>query len=286
MQLLETTWREQHQVQLAGVSEFVGAHLERRGHGQKHPVWDFLFQYYDVKPSLLLRFSPGFGVELEGAKGFCERREWTPTQSGAVLDLSRFPLHRLNSARAILTLLEATHKRSARHDCFGLHEWAMVYRAADTRHPLPLRLPAPDIESLVETQTVRCSHFDAVRFFTREALPLNVLQPQSDNRAEFEQPGCIHANMDLWKWATKFSPWLASELLVSAFWLAKNARELDMRASPYDLSSFGFEPVRIETPEGRREYAGLQRAVAERAAPVRERLIAAYRELIEAVEAI
>lgn len=277
-------WQARARAERADLEPFVAAHLERRRRGQKHPVWDFLFDYYGFKPSHLLRFSPGLGVELVGAHEECERREWTRTLHGAVLDVAQLPLHRLNGARETLAILEATSSRSARHDCFGLHEWAMVYRAQEVRHALPLRLPTPEIETLVESQTLRCSHFDAVRFFTNDALPLNTLNPKSHNRADFEQPGCIHANMDLYKHAIKFAPWLASELMISAFWLAKDARELDMRASPYDLQSFGFEPVAIETAEGRRHYAGLQRAVAERAAPIRARLIAAYRELIDAVE--
>jgi len=279
-------WQKRAQSESADLEPFVAAHLDRRRRAQTHPVWDFLFGYYDFKPSHLLRFSPGLGVELEGAHEFCERREWTPTPNGAILDLAQFPLHRLNGARETLAVLEATQNRTARHDCFGLHEWAMVYRAREVRHPLPLRLPDSQIESFVESQTLRCSHFDAVRFFTDDALPLNTLNPKSGNRAEFEQPGCIHANMDLYKWATKFAPWIASKLMIDAFWLAKDARELDMRASPYDLRSFGFEPITLETSEGRREYAGLQREVAMRAAPIRERLIGTYRELIEAVEGV
>jgi hypothetical protein len=46
-----------------------------------------------------------------------------------------------------------------------------------------------------------------------------------------------------------------------------------MRASPYDLADLGYEPVRVETPEGRAEYAAAQRGFAERAAPLRRRLI-------------
>ena len=46
-----------------------------------------------------------------------------------------------------------------------------------------------------------------------------------------------------------------------------------MRASPYDLADLGFAPVRIETPEGKQEYAAAQRGFADRAAPLRERLI-------------
>ncbi len=222
-------------------------------------------------------------MELEGGTEFAERGEWKVTERGASLDIARFPVHRLGGARDILALLEATHHRPARHDCFGWHEWAMVYRADSTRHAQPLRLSNENIAALLETQTLRCSHYDAVRFWTPGALPLNTLAPQAHDRNAWEQPGCIHANMDLYKFAAKFAPWIPSRLVVEAFLVAKEARELDMRASPYDLSAFGCEPVLLETPEGRREYATLQREMAQRAAPVRVRLIAAYKLLIETV---
>jgi hypothetical protein len=54
-----------------------------------------------------------------------------------------------------------------------------------------------------------------------------------------------------------------------------------MRASPYDLSALGYEPVRIETPAGRAEYAAAQRAFAQRGQALRDRLVAA----IDAVRA-
>jgi hypothetical protein len=102
---------------------------------------------------------------------------------------------------------------------------------------------------------------------------MNRIQPTLERRVELEQPGCIHANMDLYKWAAKAMPWVGSELLLDCFELATELRDLDMRASPYDLSAWGREPVRIETPEGRRMYEGEQRRLALKAAPLRERLI-------------
>jgi len=278
--LSQAQWQERARLETLALAPFVAAHLERRKRGQKHPVWDFLFEYYGFKPSHLLRFSPGLGVVLEGAEEFCERKEWKEHPSGVSLDVTQFPVHRIEGTRDTLRVLEATANRAPRHDCFGLHEWAMVYRAKEIRHDQPLRLAPAEIEELLETQTVRCSHFDAVRFFSDDALPLNVLHPRAQNRADFEQPGCIHANMDLYKWATKLAPYLPSALMIEAFWLAKDARELDMRAAPYDLRAFGIEPIPIETAEGRREYAILQRAIAERATPVRARLIEVYREFL------
>lgn len=102
---------------------------------------------------------------------------------------------------------------------------------------------------------------------------MNRLQPTLDSRISLEQPGCVHANMDLYKWAAKSMPWIGSELLLNCFELAIELRDLDMRASPYDLTAWGREPVRIETPEGRRTYEIEQRRLAEKAASLRERLI-------------
>lgn len=69
-------------------------------------------------------------------------------------------------------------------------------------------------------------------------------------------------------------PLAPAELIADCFELARDIRELDMRASPYDLAALGFAPVKIETPEGRADYERAQRAFALRARPLRERLLA------------
>jgi hypothetical protein len=88
--------------------------------------------------------------------------------------------------------------------------------------------------------------------------------------------------MDLYKFAHKIAPWCSSELIADAFMLAADARRIDMRASPYDLQDQGFEPIRIETTDGREEYVREQRRIAEQAVPVRSALIQVYRELLDA----
>jgi hypothetical protein len=45
-----------------------------------------------------------------------------------------------------------------------------------------------------------------------------------------------------------------------------------MRASPYDFSRLGVEPVRIETAEGKAAYLSAQRAFAERGSKLRSLL--------------
>jgi hypothetical protein len=170
--------------------------------------------------------------------------------------------------------VSATAARPGRFGCFGLHEWAMVYRTSDPRHTVPLRLGAAGTDAVVESMPVTCTHHDAFRFFTDAARPLNALQPRREDQIALEQPGCLHATMDLYKWAYKLLPATPAELLGDCFALAAEVRELDMRASPYDLSAHGYIPVRIEEPAGRAEYAATQRGFTTRAAPLRDRLLA------------
>jgi hypothetical protein len=128
---------------------------------------------------------------------------------------------------------------------------------------------------------LRCTHFDAFRFFTGPARPRNAVQLTRLGQMEAEQPGCLHAGMDLYRFAAKLLPLIDSDLLMDAFELAWAARELDMRASPYDLREFGYEPVQIETALGRAEYVRGQAALAERATVVRTALLARCEELLE-----
>src|SRR5215468_10898052 len=235
----------------ARLAPYVEPHLERRRRGVPHPVHDFLFTYYSFSPAKLLDWQPGW-----------------PASGSAALLAKRAPL-----VATTVQLLRATSARPATFACFGLHEWAMVHRTDETRHPVPLRLGAAGTDEVVESHRISCSHFDAYRFFSPSAAPLNRLRPGRDDRAAYEQPGCLHATMDLYKHAFRLWPLVGSDLVADCFELAWDVRTVDMRAAPYDLASWGFPPIRIETPEGKQEYAALQRGFAERATPLRARLI-------------
>ena len=242
---------------------------------------DFLFEYYPYPLALLEKWHPGVGVTLEW-----DSPALPAPFSGRCYSLSAGVLFAdvaLISAKGrerlgwISELLVATQDRLPNFACHGLHEWAMVYGGMKGRHEktTPLRLLQSEIDALVESRALCCSHHDAFRFFARGARPLNRLQPSLDLRVAFEQPGCVHANMDLYKWAAKSMPWIGTELLVDCFELALELRDLDMRASPYDLTAWGREPVYIETAEGRRIYETEQRRLASLAVPLRARLISA-----------
>ncbi|MEO7061692.1 MAG: hypothetical protein ABI083_18370, partial [Lapillicoccus sp.] len=175
-------------------------------------------------------------------------------------------------------LLTRTLERPAHLGCFGLHEWAMAYRLPEEqqRHAdWPLRLGPAGTDAVVERHQVTCSHYDAFRFFTPPARPLNAVVLRRDSQLASEQPGCLHAGMDVYKWAYKLSPAVPSDLVADCFDLAREIRVLDMRAAPYDLSELGYEPVPIETPAGRTAYLEAQRDFADRSQQLRRRLLAA-----------
>lgn len=284
MNLLRTTeWVARKRSHELRVHELLSEHLRRRSHGVKHPVFDFLFEYYSFRSTNLGIWSPGVGVTLEKSpKHTLPALAWETTPAGVELSLRKLSPRRVQSLEWIIDLLTKTQQRPARFGCHGLHEWAMVYRSPEFRYlgSVPLRLSLEEIAQIVDTQGLCCTHYDAFRFFTQAARPLNSVQPSWDERLAMEQRGCLHVNMDLYKWASKFWPWVNAELLVDTFELALEARKIDMRASPYNLEEFGFKPIPIETEQGRLEYEQEQREIATRAIPLRARLIHALDSLL------
>lgn len=264
------------------MSPMADAFVERRKQGQIHPVHDFLFTYYNLSPNKLKQWVPSFEQSLEVNRDTFSLYPWFNEQWFVVENNVLF----INPERASQTVLGLAAfvkdlcinilERTPRFGCFGLHEWAMVYKASQEQlryQHRPLRMDPDSLSRFVESQKLRCTHYDAFRFYTEEAKPLNVFKPSLETRLEMEQAGCVHANMDLYKWAIKLWPWVGSDFISQAFLLAVECRELDMRASPYDLLQDGFPPICIETEEGRREYQKKQQELTEKSIPLRRELM-------------
>lgn len=274
--LPEPVWHAHAAAHRERVGAITGPHRERAQRGQSHPVLDFLFTYYSHRPSRLERWHPGPGVTLAGpsAQEYLHRPGYRRNADGVRLDPAALDARAHRTASFVRELLAATASRPPHLGCSGLHEWALVYRSPEVRHPdWPLRLGREDTDDVLESLPLHCTHHDAFRFFTLAARPRNAVAPARTDQVALEQPGCLHATMDLYKWAYKLDPACPSSLKADCLELAVAVRELDMRASPYDLRELGYQPVRIETPAGRAEYATAQARFAERAAPLRQRLI-------------
>jgi hypothetical protein len=278
------TWMPLARAHAERADAMTAGHRARRATGERHAIEDFLYDYYGTRPAQLRRWHPGVGTGLVPLRGSPEHASWkwyrTYPDGVVTLDTEAYMQARGESVRYIHGLLTATASRPVFSGCFGLHEWAMVYRQPERRHPLPLRLGQAGTDRVVESHPIRCTHFDAFRFFTPEAVGLNRLQPTRATQVDLDQPGCLHAAMDCHKWAGKLGPAVPGALALDCFALAADIRLLDMQASPYDLSSYGQPAVKIETPEGKAEYIARQREFARRAAALRARLIRVCDELL------
>ena len=275
-------WRAAEERHRAAVDGLTAGHRARAGRGIAHPVEDFRFTYYSLRPAQLRRWYPGAGIALQDAQ---EREGWPFHRSvrlpelierrAVTVDVRAFLDARHRQVDFTDRLLRATAASPAQFGCFGLHEWAMVYEQDDDRRhaAFPLRLGQAGTDDVVEQHHIRCTHYDAFRFFTAPARPRNLLQPDLESRVALEQPGCLHASMDVYKWAYKLIPVVPSDLLLDSFRLARSIRELDMRASPYDLSGLGYAPLCIETATGKAEYVAAQRDFADAAQQLRRRLL-------------
>lgn len=307
--LLESAWQARAAAHDARVRVWTDAQQARASRGEKHPVFDFLFSYYCFRPAWLRRWHPGPDIALTGetARAYLRWSEYheiacgtdvppldsppsqintpaaPPTPNSPAVALAPLPSSRRHYVIWLRALLLATQSRPAFFGCYGLHEWAMVYRQTpdEVRHNAhPLRFAPNQLARIVEAAPITCSHFDAFRFFTPPARLLNKLTPARETVPQFEQSGCLHANMDLYKWSFKLAPFAPSELIADCFALARDIREVDMRASPYDLRALGFAPITIETAAGRADYEAHQRAFTTRAEPLRSRLLTLCERLL------
>jgi hypothetical protein len=309
----------------------------------KHPVYNFLIEYYGLKgtkgPRRLARWSPspslllqdtleinsleqlqelsgvynlwetscstaddravllegateddfGTTLHLKGATSLDnEGITYSPSQFFGRNDPSRKE-QTVKSSSAFIwnkAVLEQTLKSEPVLHCYGLHEWAMQYQPEGALPPpsakyqahLQLRIPRDVINETVERKGISCTHVDALRFFAQDALPLNDFggSLQRADQVRLEQPGCVHAHMDLLKIALKLQPFCDPVLLQRVLEVALAARRLDVAASPYDSSEYGVGVIPIETAEGRAEYRTQQLALMKRVQPVRQDLLDAY----------
>jgi len=160
------TWTTRRDAHARRVDAWILPHLERRRDGVAHPVEDFLFTYYSQRPATLRRWHPGYGVRLtgpdaetyRGLKGYAVTARATDSTGTTTAEVTR---EHVVAQRPLLEglhrLLTATAARPAQLGCFGMHEWAMVYRLPEggARHAAwPLRLGPAGTDTVVESHRI------------------------------------------------------------------------------------------------------------------------------------
>src|SRR5699024_2208755 len=146
------TWRDLPRRHGTRGADMTGGGRRRKQTHTPHPVDDFRFTYSPTRPAQLARWHPGVGVALQDAREFADKRWYVRRGEEVALDTTAFLADRREGVQWAQQLLRGTLGRPGRFNCFGLHEWAMVYRAQVVRHSqVPLRLGQEGTDEVVRS---------------------------------------------------------------------------------------------------------------------------------------
>jgi hypothetical protein len=187
-----------------------GKSLKERTHLVKqHPIYNFIHTYYRYSTQNVKKYSPGLDIvmkviDIDDDRSHLNQKYLKSSAEGYYYELpredsptSKFGWISLSKTR---DLLHSTANKQPFYGCFGLHEWAMLYsgrrdtsKKTEERHQkeLPLRVSQEVIDAAVESSNaLKCTHYDAFRFFHPAAQPLNAVSMMTrDFQKENEQPG-------------------------------------------------------------------------------------------------
>lgn len=278
--------------------------MKQRQHAVRlHPIYNFLHTYYRYSPEILMNYSPGIGIIVNGINlnniPDLIRPYFIEVNHGVTISVNLLASDHKKRTKLYdnYQLMLQTSLRQPHFGCFGYHEWAMLYSGSSpgsvplAKHQphLEWRVNQSVIDEIVSSNNLKCTHFDAWRFFHPDAKSLNSIPVMSrSSQIDHDQPGCIHVAMDLFKYAYSLYPFISSDSLRSCLEIAIEARLIDMRASPYDVSGYDVckQPIPVETMEGKREYIAAQEDLYKKSQQVRLDLLRGYQNVVESIERI
>ena len=277
-------WQGCREADLGRVRPWAEDRVRRMARGEKHPVHDFLFEYYSFRPAHLLRWSPGVDVRLRGRDRGRRRlgRVRAVRRRPRSFPHSAFPATARSYLHWAVQLPERGRRRGSRRSrCLGLHEWAMVYRDPNVRHPyVPLRLGRAETDAVVETPAAALHALRRVPLLHpgRGAPQPAGPHPRDDHRP---RPARLPARRR-WTCTSSRTRWPRSARRPS--WRTPSSwrpRPGSWTCGPAPTTSPPTATRRsaIETREGREEYVAAQRELERRSRPVRERLTEVYQTL-------
>lgn len=84
-------WIPREQAHRDRADEFTAPHRRRAQRGETHPVWDFLFRYYSLRPGQLRVWHPGYGTALSGAQArrYLRRSGYLCSAAGVTVEIGR-----------------------------------------------------------------------------------------------------------------------------------------------------------------------------------------------------
>ena len=109
-------WEELTRAHAERADALTAGHRARKRAGERHAIEDFLFEYYNTRPSLLRRWHPGVGVVLEPSdNGVAPHGGWrwyrTDDHGVVTLDAAALLADRGDTVAFVHGLLTATASR-------------------------------------------------------------------------------------------------------------------------------------------------------------------------------
>ncbi|MBA2729078.1 MAG: hypothetical protein H0U49_13020, partial [Parachlamydiaceae bacterium] len=140
--LPEEIWTARAKIHHALVGPMCDAFISRRAIGLTHPVHDFLFTYYNCSPQKLKQWIPSLDERLETSQDIAEEYPylsgyWFYSHANSLsVNKDRILEKTRQQATFVADLCSNILQRTPRYHCFGMHEWAMVYKLSpeDIRH--------------------------------------------------------------------------------------------------------------------------------------------------------
>ena len=205
--LAEEVWRARRTAHERRVDELDHAAPRTAAARREAPVEDFLFDYYSYRPGQLRRWHPGAGVTLSGesAHEYLRQPGYVETPDGITLDVDAFLARRGDTVRWVHDLLRRTAERPATSAVSACTSGRWSKAASRRRTAQRLATTSHAREAGRDRRGARrpVQPLRRVPFLHRAGAAANVLRPARETQHELEQGGCLHANMDLYKWAYK-----------------------------------------------------------------------------------
>ena len=247
--LPEPEWRARAAAHRQRMRRFTGPHRERKQRGEKHPVLDFLFTYYSPPARR------GCGAGTPGRGSCCAAVRSTSAGPATSRRRRRAPrrpraLPRPRRPPGSSALLAGTAARPAQLGCFGLHEWAMVYRLPGRAAARGGRCGSAPAAPTRWSSPTRCAARTTTPSGSSPRRPARTSSPEAADQVTTSSPAaCTPA----WTSTSGRTSW--PRRARRTWWPLLRAGPRRPRAGharvPLRPDRLGYSPVPIETRAGR-----------------------------------
>ena len=252
---LRPVWRERRAAHEERVDDWLAPHLRRRAAGRPIRSRTSSSPTTRTGPRSCAGGTPAPGVVLAGVARPRAGPDYAPRAAGATLDTAAVLARRGDSMR-LDPRAAGPHGRARGRTWAASACTSGRWSTGRPRRGTPQRLAAAalarsDRRVVRGERGVRCSHFDAYRFFTAPARPLNVLRPTREAQHDAGAAGLpARQHGPLQVGVQAVARWSPSELVADCFALARDIRDAGHARQPVRPGGAGLRAGADGDPRG------------------------------------